>query len=66
MMVNIGTLIICCLASLFIGFEIAWHHSSKDFKRHLDDMHEFYNKNTMSLAKSILSYLDVYKKGGAE
>lgn len=63
-MVNIGTLIICCIASVFIGFEIAWYHSSKDLKRHLDDMYEFYNKNTMSLAKSILNYLDKDEKGG--
>jgi hypothetical protein len=63
-MVNIGTLIICCLGSLFIGSEIAWYHASQNYKRHLDDMKEFYEKNTMSLTRSILKCLGKYEKGG--
>ena len=64
MMLNIGTLIVCCLGSLAMGFEIAWFHYTKEFNRHLDDLFKFYDQNTRSLARSILSRLDEYDKGG--
>ena len=64
MMVNIGTLIIFCIVSFFIGFNLAEWKASKDFKHHLDDMKEFYHNNTRSLAESIVKRLDKYEKGG--
>jgi hypothetical protein len=63
-MVNIGTLIIFCIVSLFIGFNLAWWKASKDLKHHLDDMKEFYRDNTRSFAEIILKRLDKYVKGG--
>ena len=63
-MVNIGTLIILCILSFFIGFNLAEWRASKDLKHHLDDMQKFYHDNTRSLAESIVKRLDKDEKGG--
>lgn len=63
-MINIGTLILCCLLSAFIGFNLGLWKSSKDLKHHLDDMKEFYYKLTESLVNKLREYQERDKNGG--
>ena len=66
MMINIGTVIIWCILSVFIGFNLGMWKGSKDFKHHLDDMKEFYYKLTESLVNELREYRERDKKEGAE
>ena len=62
-MINLGTFIMCCVLSMFIGMLIGEQTEHKQFKDSMEDLKNFYHENT----KSLVAYIEkMNEKKGSE
>jgi hypothetical protein len=57
-MVNVVIVILCCLLSAFIGYELAMSKSKKASTQHIDELKEFYHENTKILVNKLQEYCE--------
>ena len=63
-MINLGTFILCCVLSFFMGILIGESKRHNGELKELDELKNFYHENT----KSLVAYIEKMneKKGGAD